>query len=92
MEAATIAAVFAAAGRATTWKRTNLGASTEVSHGPGWWTVTLPPEAGGHGESHPVKAWITDYTGPSGYVALGIEATWAETVAIVDAVLATRPR
>ncbi|MFJ7592517.1 hypothetical protein ACIQZO_35130 [Streptomyces sp. NPDC097617] len=80
-----IAAIFTAAATATSWQRTNLGLNTRVDHGGFTWTVQLPPESG--------RAYISGSSGWGGDTCEYIEATWGETLSIVDAAtIATRVR
>lgn len=79
------AAAFAAAADPTAhWTRTNLGPRTEICHHGYTWTVELP--ASGEG-----KARITGRYGYGGTERIDIEATWAQTIAIVDQAQAHRP-
>jgi len=83
-------AVFASAVHGT-WKETNLGAITEVNGAGYTWTVNLPhSERDDQGQKIPAKARITGRSGFGGDEFLDIEATVTQTVAIVDAVMATR--
>lgn len=74
-------AVFAAATTATGWTRTNLGPRAEVRHGGYVWTVELP--ASGHG-----PARIVGRHGYGRVEYLDVEATWGQTAAVVDGVMA----
>ncbi|PWI05493.1 hypothetical protein DIZ27_38845 [Streptomyces sp. NWU339] len=92
MDTATISAVFTKAATATAWTQTNLGKVTEVTHEGQTWTVLLPgmgtDEAG---EATPSKARITGRLGYGGTTFEDIEATWGQTMGIVEAaVSATR--
>lgn len=86
---ATLTTVFATAATSTTWIQANLGKATEVNHEGQTWTVLLPgmgtDEAG---NATPTKARITGYQGYGGTEFTDVEATWAQTVGIVDAALA----
>ncbi|QKW06964.1 hypothetical protein HUT18_11710 [Streptomyces sp. NA04227] len=83
---AVIAEVLTKAGIATNWTQTNLGALTEVSHGGYSWTVNLPP-----GEDEvPAKARVTGRLGYGGTEHMDAEATWGQTIAIVDAFMASK--
>jgi hypothetical protein len=73
----TTTAVFAAAATATRWTRTNCGPRTTITHAGYTWTVELP--ATGEG-----KARIVGRDGHAGAEHLDVEATWSETIAIVD--------
>ncbi|KQW13543.1 hypothetical protein [Streptomyces sp. Root369] len=78
-----IAAIFTAAATATSWKRTNLGLSTEVAHGGLTWGVQLPQDSG--------RAYISGSSGHGGDTCEYIEATWPQTLPIVEAAMtATR--
>jgi hypothetical protein len=81
MDAAAIVAIFTKAASATSWKRTNLGLSTEVDHDGFKWIVQLPPEGEG-------RAYIAGSSGCGGDTCEYIEATWPETAAIVEAAVA----
>lgn len=83
---AVIAEVLTKAGTATNWTQTNLGAITEVSHGGYTWTVNLPPDTG----EVPPKARVTGRLGYGGTEHLDVEATYGQTIAIVDSVMASR--
>lgn len=76
---AVISEVFATAGNATAWTRTNLGATTEVTHGSYTWTVVLPAS------SEPTKARVTGRHGYGGTEYPQAEATWGQTLRIVEA-------
>ncbi|GGZ73112.1 hypothetical protein ACFOOM_01060 [Streptomyces echinoruber] len=84
-----IIGIFSKAATSTTWTQTNLGKVAEVTHQDLTWTVLLPgmgtDEAG---ESTPSKARITGYQGYGGTEFMEVEATWAQTIGIVDAALA----
>jgi hypothetical protein len=81
MDATTISAVFTAAATATSWKNTNLGPTTEVSTEDGYrYTVRLPKGSG--------KAFIAGRDGYGGGEFLDVEATWSQTLPIVEAVMA----
>lgn len=81
MDAATTTAVFTAAASAASWKNTNLGLTTEVSSKDGYWyTVRLPKGSG--------KAFIAGRDGYGGGEFLDIEATWGQTLPIVEAAMA----
>lgn len=72
------AAIFAAAADpAAHWTRTNLGPRTEIHHGCHTYTVELPADGEG-------QARIVARDGYGGTESLHIEATWPETIAIVD--------
>ncbi|MFF7795597.1 hypothetical protein [Streptomyces sp. NPDC007991] len=75
-------AVFAAAAKADTWTRTNLGPRTDVRHAGYTWTVELP--ASGEG-----VARIVGRDGYAGTEFLDVPATPAQTIPIVDAATAT---
>jgi hypothetical protein len=75
--------VFAAATVHVSWKRTNLGLTTEITHGSYTWTVLLPVTAG----SEPAKARITGRDGFGGSEVLDVEATWGQTMAVTDAAM-----
>ncbi|MDX2647941.1 hypothetical protein PV341_31105 [Streptomyces sp. PA03-1a] len=77
---ATTDAVFAEAARATSWKVTNLGPVTEVRHGSYTWTVQLPTGSG--------PATVTHRDGWGGVEFVGITATPAQTIGIVEAAMA----
>ncbi|WP_019061734.1 hypothetical protein [Streptomyces prunicolor] len=85
----TTTAVFAAAATSTTWIQTNLGKVTEVNHEGQTWTVLLPgmgtDEAG---QATPTRARITGSEGYGGTELTDVEATWGQTIGIVDAALA----
>lgn len=83
MDAATAAAIFAAAARSTAWTRTNLGLTAEVTHAGQTWTVQLP-DAGGQA----VQARIAGSYGYGGTDVLDVVATWAQTVGVADAAMA----
>jgi hypothetical protein len=77
------APVFAAAAAAAGWTRTTAGARVEVSHAGYMWTVECP--GGGRAE-------IVGRYGPGGCEVLGVVASWAVTIDVVDAaVCALRP-
>jgi len=81
----THAAVFTAAAHTTTWKSTNIGPTTEISHNGYKWTIDLPAE--GHG-----PARITGRHGYGGTEILDICATPEQTAPIVEAAVdALRP-
>ncbi|MGJ3558931.1 hypothetical protein ACR6C2_08100 [Streptomyces sp. INA 01156] len=80
MDQASITAIFAAAAGATGWKRNSLGLQAKVSHGGFTWTVRAPQDAG--------KAYIAGSSGYGGETSEYIEATWPETIRIVDAAMA----
>ncbi|MEU5497935.1 hypothetical protein [Streptomyces griseofuscus] len=80
MDTTTTDMVFTLAIGATSWKRTNLGLTTTVSHAGYTWTVRLPK---GHG-----KAYIDGREGYGGSEFAQAEASWAQTGLIVDAAMA----
>ncbi|MFE2346159.1 hypothetical protein [Kitasatospora cineracea] len=82
--AETASVLFTAAATATNWKATNLGRMTDINHGGDTWTVLLP--SGGPDE--PVKAEITWRSGWGGTDYVGLQATWGQTLQIVEAALA----
>ncbi|MGY3199754.1 hypothetical protein [Streptomyces sp. TE5632] len=77
----TLTAIFTAAAGATSWKRTTLGLTTEITRGCDTWVVRLPPEGEG-------GAFIDGCYGYGGSESAYAEATWSETIRIVDAALA----
>ncbi|MYX38995.1 MULTISPECIES: hypothetical protein [unclassified Streptomyces] len=84
MEAATTKAVFAEAARSTSWKVTNLGPVTEVSHNGYTYSVQLPPA----NAPKPYPAAITYREGCGGTDFLDVPATWAQTAGIVESAMA----
>ncbi|MFD0209141.1 hypothetical protein ACFVH9_08385 [Streptomyces hirsutus] len=80
MDQATITAIFTAAAGATSWKRTNLGLRATVDHGGYTWTVQAPQDSG--------PAYIAGSSGYGGSTSEYIEASWAQTIPIVDAAMA----
>ena len=80
MDETTATAIFTAALTATRWHRTNLGLHTEVDHGGFTWTVQLPQESG--------RAYISGSTGWGGDTSTFVEATWGETLPLVEAAMA----
>ncbi|MEV6565893.1 hypothetical protein [Streptomyces kronopolitis] len=84
-------AVFGAAQRSTSWKHNSLGAVTEVTHAGHTWTVNLPPaQLDDYGREAPVRARIIGRFGYGGSEVLNVDATWGQTVGLVDAVMAAR--
>lgn len=69
--------VFAAAAH-TTWKASNLGPRTEVSHAGYTWTVQLPSSGEG-------PARITGRDGYGGTEFLDVTASAVQTIPLVDA-------
>lgn len=89
MDAATFTAVFATAASSTTWTQTNLGKVTEVNHEGQTWTVLLPGMGTDEdGQATPSKARITGRLGYGGTEFTDVEATWAQTMGVVDAAMA----
>lgn len=84
MEAVTTEAVFAEAARSTSWKVTNLGPVTEVSHNGYTYSVQLAPADA----PKPYPAAITYRAGYGGTDFLDVPATWAQTAGIVEAAMA----
>ena len=72
------AEIFAKAGTATVWTRTNLGLTTSVNHAGNTWTVRLPAE--GYG-----AAVITGRDGFGGAELMDVAATPGQTIAVVEA-------
>ncbi|MFJ4668866.1 hypothetical protein [Kitasatospora purpeofusca] len=83
--AETAGAVLDAAASSAHWKATNLGLTADVSHGGDIWTVTLPSVETGAG---PVRAQITWRESWGGAEYIGVAASWAQTMAIVEAAMA----
>ncbi|TFV33186.1 hypothetical protein E4K10_30365 [Streptomyces sp. T1317-0309] len=80
MDAAAIAASFTAAGTATHWTSTRLGLTTQVDEGGYTYCIRLPKGSG--------KAFIASRDAYGGGEHLDIEATWTQTMTIVDAAMA----
>lgn len=74
-------AIFAAASHSAHWTITNLGPHTEVSRDGYMWTVQLPAKGEG-------VARITARYGYGGVEYLDLPATPAQTIPIVEAVMA----
>ncbi|MFZ3595076.1 hypothetical protein [Streptomyces sp. BH104] len=85
-----IAEVFTAAGTATAWRHTNIGAIAEVSHGGYTWTVNLPTAGRDGEEEAPARARIIGRFGWGGTEGMSVNATWGQTIPIVDAVMTSR--
>ncbi|MFJ4791711.1 hypothetical protein [Kitasatospora purpeofusca] len=83
--AETADAVLGKAAASTHWTATNLGLTADVSHGGDTWTVTLPPVETG---ADPVRAQITWRESWGGAEYIGVAASWAQTMAIVEAAMA----
>lgn len=81
MDESKVSAIFTAAATATSWQRTVLGLCAKVANGGCDWIVALPKEGEG-------KAYIAGSCGYGGETATFIEATWGETIPIVDAAMA----
>jgi hypothetical protein len=80
---ATAELVFSIAAARGSWKRTNLGATAEVTYGSYTWTVLVPAASG----SDPVKARIVGRDGFGGSEFLDVEATWGQTMDVTDAAM-----
>ncbi|MEH0579061.1 MULTISPECIES: hypothetical protein [Streptomyces] len=80
MNATQTAAIFTAATTATNWTNTNLGLTATVSAEGYDYTVRLPKGSG--------KAFIAGRDGFGGSEFLEVEATWAQTLEIVEAAMA----
>ncbi|MFE6189991.1 hypothetical protein ACFQ6U_36985 [Streptomyces sp. NPDC056465] len=73
--------VFKMAANQTSWKFTNLGATTCFSHNGYSWTVVAPS-----GQT----AYILGRSNMGGTELGGPDATWSETLPITEAVMAHR--
>ncbi|MFF5668839.1 hypothetical protein ACFY8S_01665 [Streptomyces hygroscopicus] len=86
---ATFTAVFAAAASSTAWIQTNLGKVTEVTVDGQTWTVLLPSMGTDEaGQPTPSKARITGHLGYGGTQFTDVEATWGQTIGVVEAAMA----
>ncbi|MFC8895766.1 hypothetical protein [Streptomyces cinereoruber] len=75
--------VFTLAASQTYWRFTNLGATTDFNHA-GWeWTVVAPSGQ---------QAYILGRSNIGGTELGGPDATWPQTLAITEAVMAHRYR
>ncbi|MFF5968219.1 hypothetical protein ACFY64_31750 [Streptomyces collinus] len=82
MDATTSSAIFSAAVTAPGWKKLNTGLTVAVAHDGYQYTVQLPS-----GE----KVEIVGREGFGGTEFLGVQGTWAQTVALTEAAMgATR--
>ncbi|MET7809792.1 hypothetical protein ABZT26_02895 [Streptomyces sp. NPDC005395] len=77
MDAVTTSTVFAKAASADYWIKTNLGLTAYVNEAGYTYTVRLPKEGFG-------KAFIAGRSGYGGCELFDLEATWAQTLPIVE--------